>query len=376
MSRFFECKLFVVQDIRSDIFARRNKNYPYGWRGKKGSKLSKRSTPPTHVVDHQTAGAVVDGPEGPLRTAEYTTANPWFKCKSCGFVWEGTPAYPHENCMKCGKPSQNLGKGAGMPLMPYHVYVPANPKRDGKADGRPVIYYCVDFEEETWHSGSGNRGVGCAFQGLLRSRHLPKFRPAPGTDGNPSAVQQALIYPIWDLWLKPLFGLKDTDLKGHFDFGKSTCPGDFIEDKIRTRRNEATVTPVEYPEETSEWFDTWLERQAALVALGYDCGKYGKLKNGVDGSPGDATRRALEAFQQDAGIDVSGHWDPSTEASMEATFKVNGLGYDDLASQLPEGGMKKFQAPKEEVFEDAPAEDRETTKPQPSGERRKFKKRH
>jgi hypothetical protein len=225
-----------------------------------------------------------------------------------------------------------------MPIMPYHVFVPFTPKRDEL--GRPVIYFCVDFVEETWHAEKGNRGIGCGFQGLFYSRYLPKFRPIPHTDGRPSEAQQALIYPIWDAWLKPLFRLKDVNLKGHFDFGKATCPGDFIEEKIVQKRGEKPNISQDQKTETSEWFDTWHERQATLVSLGYDCGCLGDLKNGVDGLPGEMTRRALEAFQKDSGIEVTGHWDPSTERVAETLINERG-GYTSIVDHLPVGIKKE-----------------------------------
>ena len=55
--------------------------------------------------------------------------------------------------------------------------------------------------------------------------------------------------------------------------------------------------------------------QGALIALGYDCGKYG-----ADGDFGAATEKAVKAFQQDHGLTVDGQFGPkSLEALNHAT---------------------------------------------------------
>jgi len=58
---------------------------------------------------------------------------------------------------------------------------------------------------------------------------------------------------------------------------------------------------------------TWLARQKALKALGYDPGT-------VDGVFGPHTKAALQAFQSDQSLDPDGIWGPKTEAVMLATM--------------------------------------------------------
>jgi hypothetical protein len=63
-------------------------------------------------------------------------------------------------------------------------------------------------------------------------------------------------------------------------------------------------------------FDTWAERQAALVKLGYDPGP-------VDGAFGGKTKAAVKAFQADQGLTPDGVWGAKTEYAMyEALKKV------------------------------------------------------
>ena len=51
--------------------------------------------------------------------------------------------------------------------------------------------------------------------------------------------------------------------------------------------------------------------QENLIALGYDCGKWG-----ADGEFGDATEFALRAFQSDHGCGVDGEYGPESHAAM------------------------------------------------------------
>ena len=58
--------------------------------------------------------------------------------------------------------------------------------------------------------------------------------------------------------------------------------------------------------------------QEALVSLRYDLGRYGEHGNGVDGSYGDATVKAVQALQEAAGIAVDGIFGPQTLAALRA----------------------------------------------------------
>jgi len=60
------------------------------------------------------------------------------------------------------------------------------------------------------------------------------------------------------------------------------------------------------------------ELQAALVALGYDCGSFGSNQDGVDGDYGRTTKAAVEAFQADARIEIDGIYGPESHAALMA----------------------------------------------------------
>lgn len=65
------------------------------------------------------------------------------------------------------------------------------------------------------------------------------------------------------------------------------------------------------------------ELQAALVAMGYDCGSYGSNKDGVDGDFGRTTEAAVKDFQADAGVEIDGVYGPKSHAALMA-MQANG----------------------------------------------------
>lgn len=338
---------FVVRDLRPAIDALRSLGYPHGWRGA-GLKHSKAARKIKHAELHQTAGGLTVGEEGPLATARFCTANPWFKCIKCSHVWEGTVSYPHTGCPKCGTlEPRDLGRGRGFPKMPYHLFVPYRPRVN---EARLyIVYLCLDWNERSWHSNAeGNEdGVACAFQGLFRSHHNPAFLPRPGTNGEPSAEQQAILRPLWYEYLRNELGLPGTALKGHYQFGKPTCPGDWLEGAQYVINGEQQLI-VQPKLETA--FPSWTLRQQALVNLGFDLGQTGPNHDGVDDDPGYRTRMAIESFQRLQRIEVTGDWNADTDLAIS------------LLDPLPSAVKQEVAAlPKPEASEtptpDAPRKD-------------------
>lgn len=336
MSYVFEGSNFVIQDLRQKIDQYINGNYPYGWRNS-GSRYYRRELDTIkYVVFHHTAGGLTLGEQGPINTAAYSVRDPRFRCPQCGRSWLGNKSYPHTYCPVCKNTGNNLGYGNGFPGMPYHVFVPYF--TESTEQGKYVVYWCVDFEEVTWHSSRGNaQGVSVAWQGLFRSRHLRRFIPWPNTNGEPSSQQQQLIGPLWEEWLRPNFGLTNKDLTGHYAFEKPSCPGDFLENKIRVINYDPPLhvynTTYFNPEE--EIFGSWPARQAALVILGYFLGTTGQLKNGVDGKPGQLTKMAIAAFETEHSLIVDGVWDDQVEHAMLFEFlDTRGLSASHLIESL------------------------------------------
>jgi len=321
MSYVFEGSNFVIYDLRQEIQKHINANFPYGWRSSGAHYYRRELDTIKHVVYHHTAGGMTPGLKGPINTAEYSVRDPRFKCPQCGRCWLGNKSYPHSFCPLCKTTGKNTGYGNGFPGMPYHVFVPYDPELTEQ--GKHVVFWCEDFEEVTWHSSKGNaQGVSVAWQGLFKSRHLNRFIPWPNTDGDPSPAQKQLVVPLWEEWLRPEFELANSDLTGHYAFGKPSCPGDWIENKIRQVNQEPALNVYDTshfnPEE--EMFGSWTLRQAALVVLGYDLGAYGPLKNGVDGKPGMKTKMAIAAFEDANNLIVDGVWDDQVEHAMFYVF--------------------------------------------------------
>ena len=75
------------------------------------------------------------------------------------------------------------------------------------------------------------------------------------------------------------------------------------------KRNTVAVTlPVIYPNDKNEYVEVM---QALLIGYGYNCGK-----EGVDGSNGPSTQKALKQYQADSELEVDGHCGPATWGSL------------------------------------------------------------
>lgn len=80
--------------------------------------------------------------------------------------------------------------------------------------------------------------------------------------------------------------------------------------------NEQLVNVVDTPEEVMNF-------QRDLVKLGYNLGKSGPQKNGVDGKIGRLTRGAIAAFQRASKLPVTGKLDQMTQNTIDYADSVN-----------------------------------------------------
>ena len=337
MTTLFEGTNFVVRDLRETIDEYRCSGYPSWWHGR-SSKGSQHLIDPRTVnivVFHQNYGNILPGEQGPIATAQFITRNPVFKCTECDTEWTGSPS-----CRSCpnGHPGQSkrVRGGRGFPKLPYHVWVPFKPLKDN--EGRWIVYQCLGFNERSSHTpGANAHGIAVCVQGMHYSRHLgKKFRPWPGTDGRMSEAQAAVVPRLFPEWLSkhPDLTLGAKDIAGHFMFGKAACPGDEVEHYVRIKRGESVKEPnrMDYVEKAiNDPFDSWKERQTALVVVGYHLGGFGDNKDGVDGLPGDATRQAITDFQEDMGLVADGMWGRQTEKAMYEVFEDNDLDPSELS---------------------------------------------
>ncbi len=132
--------------------------------------------------------------------------------------------------------------------------------------------------------------------------------------------------------------------------------------KKKKKKKKAVVTPtieqpvadlppmVAPPKKKKGSKADWKPRQQSMVDTGYDIGP-----SGVDGIPGPDTRKAIMAFQKDAGITVDGKWGPQTAAAMAQALKMalEGLGrgaYNQIGRMLDKfkSAFESFGRGKEE----------------------------
>lgn len=263
---------------------KRGANFPLnyrrsaGYREEIGRKISR-------IILHQSAGNRRSGISAVDRMANWITRTPKFAKRN-------------------GK-MRRVGGGRGFPAIPYTFIVPTIPDI---VDGKSVVYRCWDDSWVTWHTRRANRiGVGVCFAGSFRTRHSKKF-----SDGDPVNQQLAAGEDLIMNYLLPRYGLTTDDLCGHFDFGKSNCPGDVLEAWVRHKRGERVdwfVDPNDpVPQLDMRPMRTRDQQILALTELGYGADE--------DLNDPDEWRFALESFQLDEGIVADSIWGPQSEKAM------------------------------------------------------------
>ncbi len=211
------------------------------------------------------------------------------------------------------------------------------------------------FTEWRRRQGRGNSAneytVGLNLTGFFQSSGYPANHPAypedkavsKGRGGTlicePSIEQCRAVWGVWQYLIDEHNVLgqathPDAALFGHTDTGKTACPGGTameLVDAIRNGGVENTreldrwlsgrndyIHPGGWPSplcvydaaytipDAADRIDYPYECQRLLVALGYDLGSFGPLKNGVDGSWGNLSRIALIEFEEKAGLLTNG----------------------------------------------------------------------
>jgi len=235
--------------------------------------------------------------------------------------WRGSlPTHPTKRFRKRKAPSDILGvcshHGASVNQDPqrtadYHT-APGNHVSD---TGCPGILYTLgistkvepekvllfqSFRNIPWSQGA--RGEG--FEGD-ENRHLASLLVfgdfdevgRSGRSGSPTASQmrrwQHTIH-----WLQFVFDFSGAGCFGHFDFGKSYCPGkDLREETVAARRMAGA----------GSWTD--FDWQRALLRWDPGC----LPRYGADGVWGSESRRALVRFEREHKHRIDGIQDPFTE---------------------------------------------------------------
>ena len=263
-----------------NVACERGPNFPWNWR-RSAKYYEVRDRRIDSIFVHQTAGSPKDGGLACSALAEWIVSSPRFAERN-------------------GK-QVRTGGGRGFPGVPYTFMVPHRPDvREGKF----VVYRMWDDEWVTWHTRGHNKtGVGVAFAGSFATRHSPKFSDRHPTDQALAAGEELI-----DNYLIPRYGLAMSDVRGHFDAGKPTCPGDALEAWVRRQRGET----VSWMDERSGDSDrrplsTNDQRIEAMVDLGRD-GFALRTREGF--------RMAVESVQEEAGIVVDGVWGRNTESAV------------------------------------------------------------
>lgn len=253
------------------------------------------------VIVHQSAGNALMGLDAPYKIARFHTSEPKYKLGP-----DGKPMY---RTVRGRKRKWWIGGGRGWPAIAYHFVIPAVPD---VVDGKFEVYRCLDDDVHSYHTGPGHNrsGVGVVVAGRYKSRHAPKHG---GLDRPDLSATLALRELVLD-YLLPRYSLdKIEGLLGHFDAGKLTCPGDWLEQWVRFHRGEEVADPDDPITEPIDLdnvgsderpLDTDRDRQQALAELGFDVVP--------DGVFGPYTKAAVEAFQMLAGLDPTGYLDDLT----------------------------------------------------------------
>lgn len=218
----------------------------------------------------------------------------------------------------------------GMPGLAYTFYV----------RGNGDVYWANELSAQTWSQGGqkdhpdvdgdgdvdaadGKGNANARFLGIVLGGNFDG--PYNDTGREPSGPQilglLALLAHLTgevddprlpdELFDAVPFGFHD--VFAHADFGKPACPGKTVTDLVHALRAggpRGASTPRPDPGKSD------IEWQRALVARGYDLGKFGPNEDGIDGDWGTASRRALIKFQTDTGLTPSGHRDGPTAAAL------------------------------------------------------------
>jgi N-acetyl-anhydromuramyl-L-alanine amidase AmpD len=203
---------------------------------------------------------------------------------------------------------QELGESSVENVNTYHISV--GPKNHITPQGCPHICYhygirkngeivqANELSDITWHcKGQNQNSVGIMLQGNFSG---------PGYDMGSSEPTPEQIHSTEELVdsLLVSLNLKNTDVFGHYQFGKPACPGYVMQDWVEKKRNmlnlETSVKPVE---------KSIKEIQERLNLLGYNAGK-------VDGLLGIKTQAAIRGFQADQHLIADGIVGPQTWSKL------------------------------------------------------------
>lgn len=169
------------------------------------------------------------------------------------------------------------------------------------------IVLCNDFDKKVWSQGYLERDgdenaefMSVMFEGFFRAPTV-----TDSSAGEPTREQISAGLLLWSV-CRESWRWKDSDLYGHYHFGKPACPGNTMKTIIEAVRFDT--------EETTFDLSGAKGRQEALKKLGYYKGK-------ADGSWGPLSKGALLLFQVKYKLVADGIWGPKTEAAIMEGLK-------------------------------------------------------
>ena len=187
-------------------------------------------------------------------------------------------------------PGNHISPVLGCPHIAYHMAI-------GK-DGR--IFLCNNFDDVTWHTkGQNTSGFAICVLGNFNGTGYNK-------GGNPSKEQEEKLTEILKKLIINfssfnLLSFSGKNIYGHYHFGKPACPGKILSGIVESFRSGIIVEHIS--------LSTMKDIQKALLTLGYSLPKYGP-----DGFYGTETKIALNAFQLDNNLPISGYADEATKS--------------------------------------------------------------
>jgi len=266
-----------------------------------GGSLSYYEIPnrqPQEVLFHHSAGGMYEGMEAVEKLANFFTAPPVYATNSDGTF--------KTRMVRGVQKRIKIGGGRGWPGIAYPFVIPAYPDQQ---DGKLVVYRIWGDSWRTWHTGGVHNtvGVGVCITGWYSSRH---DLLAPHAHDRPTAEAMLCADQLTDyLMVRYRLTLGPETLLTHAEAGKPACPGDFIENWVRTKRGDFALQQLGQAAEDTRPLETPLQVQTALRELGYDPGK-------LDGRWGPRTANALRVFQRDEGIRADGVFGPVSRQAL------------------------------------------------------------
>jgi hypothetical protein len=175
----------------------------------------------------------------------------------------------------------------GMPSTVYDIMIPD--------DGKPARVTAEFLDRKYSHAASN---PGDENRHLLAVLVMGGYR-GPGYKGYAEAPSphQMVQLEVVTHWLQFVFGFGNEGLFGHFNFGKSSCPGYWGMAWLEAKKAEVVGL-----ESVKDW-------QKALLMWNKDC----LPKYGADGDWGGESKYALRLFQESVNIKRTAFQDEITE---------------------------------------------------------------